>query len=101
MESIYHIIHLRSIFQAWLVGKSTTPGQIDIRVENAFQFFGSSHPIWSMLQVKVKVILTDFEEENTCASISLTLGNLRSTVVLQKTKTETKTDLEEEDAGAP
>lgn len=29
------------------VGKSTTPGQVDIRVENAFQDFGSSHPIYA------------------------------------------------------
>jgi hypothetical protein len=72
------------------VGKSTTPGQIDIRVENAFQDFGSSHPIYGQQSSSIASegegeVLTDFEEENTHSMF--TLGNLR-----QPSSSETKTE---------
>jgi hypothetical protein len=50
------------------VGKSRTPGQIDIRVESAFQDFGSSHPIYGRQPSSAASegeVMADFEEENT------------------------------------
>jgi hypothetical protein len=83
------------------VGNSTTPGQIDIRVESAFQDFGSSHPIYASQPSSAASegeAVSDFEEENTG-----TLDQSHTWPIYAQpssSEDEYEADFEEEDAGA-
>jgi hypothetical protein len=80
------------------LGKSTTPGQIDIRVENAFQDFGSSYPIYARQPSSIASEgegMTDFEEENTCS-----LDQSHTWPIYDQPSSSKDEDEDEEDAGA-